>query len=144
MPLAVVFSHGNAVPAVISEPTDDAMLRALEALQDAPTLPDTHAARMWLLSQPVPSGLYDNPTEAKASIAQFLALDPEMSGDEMQSIRKGLGLSRAAFATLLGFGGNDNTRHKHVFDMENGKKTIMPEKARRARAIAAADQLAAE
>lgn len=60
-----------------------------------------------------------------------------MEGAELRSIREALGMTRAEFAEALGFKGNDNTRHKQIFEMESGAKPIMSERARAARALAA-------
>lgn len=40
------------------------------------------------------------------------------------TIRQQLGLTRAQFARALGYTGNDNTCHKQIWEMENGKKPI--------------------
>lgn len=66
-----------------------------------------------------------------------------MSGDEMKGIREALKMSRADFAAAIGFKGNPNTRNKDIFDMEIGKKPIMPVRARNARALFADRELEA-
>jgi hypothetical protein len=41
-----------------------------------------------------------------------------LAGATVATARKALGMGRAQFATALGMGGNDNTRHKSIHDIE--------------------------
>ncbi|WP_299686650.1 hypothetical protein [uncultured Tateyamaria sp.] len=118
MPVAIVMSNGSAIPAVLSENTESALLDALRNLSDAPALKTAHEARQWLQSLPAPSGWFGSPTEARAHVQRMHEPVPAPSGDEVRHARESLSMSRADFATALGFGGNTNTRHKLMHDIE--------------------------
>ncbi|WP_146620007.1 hypothetical protein [Acuticoccus sediminis] len=140
MPVAIVFHDDGTVPALFSEKSDKLLAARIGALPGAPPNADIASLRAWLASLPDPSGWFGSVEEAKAYVARVRA-EHVMGKDELRSIREATGLSRAAFGEALGFGGNDNTRHKQVFEMESGAKPIMPERARRARALFAENEL---
>lgn len=140
MPVAIAVFDDGTIPAVLSRDDAGALVRALHALRPAPVLPDEGAARRWLAGLPPPSGWFEDAAEARAHLARLRA-DEAMPPAELAAIRGTLGLSRAAFGAAIGYQGNDNTRHKQVWEMEQGDKPIPAAKARAARALAAEAKL---
>lgn len=135
MPTAIVILPG-AIPGIYEERTNDLLLARLRKLKPAPKLDDIAAAKTWLRTLPLPSGWFASAAEAKAFADQCAAERARpMTGGELREIRETLGLTREAFAEDLGFTGNSNTAHKQIYEMENGAKPIMPERALRARAL---------
>lgn len=141
MPVAVVVSTAGAMPAIFSEPDDAALVARLGSVRDAPALDGPDGARAWLARMPWPSGWYASTDDALARIRQVTLVEP-MTGAEVAAARSALGLSRAAFASAIGFGGNDNTRHKHVWQVERGDIQLSLEATRRLRAVLAERQIA--
>ncbi|MGH1415362.1 MAG: hypothetical protein ACRBB0_17875 [Pelagimonas sp.] len=119
MPIAIVMSQSGAIPAIIAEDTTADLVAALTALADAPDLANEGAARLWLQSLPQPSGWFKTAEEARAHVQRMKEDVPILPGAEIAAAREALGLGRAQFASALGMGGNDNTRHKAIFDIEN-------------------------
>lgn len=58
-----------------------------------------------------------------------------MTGDDMRTIRAGLGLTRVQFARAIGYRGNDDTCQKSVEEYEKEKREIPPWIATRVRAL---------
>lgn len=133
MPVAIIVLEGQ-LPAIIQERTNAELINRLNELTDAPHMEDVSAARNWLQSLPFPSGWFLNAEIAKMHVRQG-ARPATMSPVELTTIRESLHLSRADFAERIGYKGNPNTRHKQIFELEQGIKPIMPEKARAARAL---------
>lgn len=144
MPIAIIFRADGTIPAILSERSDDLLAARVASLSGAPQGASIAETRTWLFSLPEPSGWFASTEEAQAHMARLREDGPAMSGDELRRIRDSLDMGRAEFGTALGFNGNDNTRHKQVFEMEAGAKPIMPERARRARALYATTKLAPE
>ncbi|MCF3935023.1 hypothetical protein L1787_16585 [Acuticoccus sp. M5D2P5] len=136
MPIAIVFREDGSIPAIYSEKTDALLAARLGELPGAPEKADAKTLRAWLYTLPEPSGWFASVDEARSLLARSRQ-EPAMQKDELRHIRETLGMTRAEFADALGFKGNDNTRHKQVFEMESGSKPIMPERARRARSLLA-------
>jgi hypothetical protein len=137
MPVVIVVLP-EALPAILVEATDDALLARIASLRGAPTFEAPDKARAWLATLPLPSGWFASEADAGAFVSQCKT-PQAMTPKELAAIRSATGLSRDAFAKAIGYAGNSNTRHKQIFDMENGKKAIMPDKALRVRALAALD-----
>lgn len=149
MPVAIVMSQEGAIPALLMEDTADALVKALAGLAEAPALEGEDAARIWLQGLPAPSGWFNTPAEASAHVKRIHQPAPILSGRTVQEAREALGMSRAAFASALGIGGNDNTRHKSIFEIENeslnrssGRPRILnPNAVERLKALMAQNQL---
>jgi hypothetical protein len=142
MPIAIVYRAGGAIPAILSEASDELLAARIATLPNTPSAASVPAVREWLATLPEPSGWFATIGEAQAHMARLRDDGPTMSGDELRRIRESLDMGRAEFGAALGFAGNENTRHKQVFEMEAGTKPIMPERARRARALYASAQIA--
>lgn len=140
MPLAILAVSGDPDVSILNGTTVDEVLDALREIADVSGLDTPDIARRWLLTQPAPSGWYETLAEARAAVDQSRRQDP-MSADEFARIRAELGLARAQFADALGFQGSANTRHKQIWEMEKGRKPILPERARLARAALALEKL---
>ncbi|MBT3142926.1 hypothetical protein KL867_17795 [Ruegeria litorea] len=119
MPVAIVMSNHGAIPAVLMEDTAAALIKRLQSLEGTPELKTDDQARQWLQEQPHPSGWFSTPSEARAHVKRTHEATPVLSGEEVSTARKALGMSREEFATALGYGGNSNTRHKLIFEIEN-------------------------
>lgn len=118
MPIAIVMSLQNAIPAILAEDTAQELVARLQGLQEAPELADEAAARIWLQSLPAPSGWFVSIEEAKAHVKRYHEAVPIIPGATIREAREALGMPRDAFAEALGIGGNPNTRHKTIFDIE--------------------------
>ena len=140
MPLALILRDGPGGCALVSGETDDALLAALGSRVALSPPGSVEEAQRWLCSLPAPSGWYVSASAARAALAQALRQD-DMSGADLAAIRGELGLPRARFAEALGFQGSDNTRHKQIWEMEKGRKPILPERARLARTLLALARL---
>jgi DNA-binding XRE family transcriptional regulator len=142
MPVAILISQGEVVPAVLVEKNADSLLQTLNALATTPALETVTEARVWLMEQPDPSGWFDSMSEANAYFDR-LDQSPNFAPDDVKEARAILGLTRENFAEKLGYGGNSNTRHKTIFDIEKGRNSKGDEKklnvngARRLRALLA-------
>ena len=134
--VAIVVSKGDTVPAIFCEETLAALLARLNTLKAAPSMSGVGEARKWLAPLPAPSGWFLSMDEAHAFVDR-MKRSQDVTATEVQNARELLGLSRAAFATRIGFGGNDNTRHKTIFEIENGKKRLNSERTRELRAVLA-------
>lgn len=138
MPVAILFNAQNITPRIFSEDTDDALLERLNALGEAPPLSSVEDAELWLESLLSPSGWFSSIAAAQAHLSRVLSEEaPDMTGAEVREAREGMGLTRAAFALKLGYGGNDNTRHKAIFEVEIGKKPLNIERCLKLRALIA-------
>jgi len=73
---------------------------------------------LWLQVLPAPSGWFGTADEARAHVKRTHQAAPILPDKIVQDAREQLGLSRAAFASRLDKGGNDNTRHKSIFEIE--------------------------
>ena len=62
-----------------------------------------------------------------------------MTGDEFQSIRMELGLSRREFAVALGYEGSGDTNFKAIKQLEMGKRNVSADIERRALALRAGE-----
>lgn len=119
MPVAIVMSQAGAIPAVLMENTVAELVERLQGLQEAPDLKNADQARQWLQELPAPSGWFNTPKEARAHVRRIHQDVPSLPGEEIRAAREALGLTREDFATRLGYGGNKNTRHKLIFEIEN-------------------------
>lgn len=137
MKIAIVYAPEAALPSIFYGKTMSAILDQLRGIAFAPELPDEIAARRWLAALPEPSGLFLSTEEAAGHLARIReARDPGLAPDDVAKVRETLRLSRAAFAEAIGFGGNANTRHKLIWEIENGKKPISAAMATKIRALA--------
>lgn len=151
MPVAIIVSENDAIPAIFAEDTSRALLDALKRLSEAPALKTEHEARLWLQSLPAPSGWFGSTQEAKLHVQRIHQDVPILPGAEVARARQALGLGRAEFAKKLGIGGNDNTRHKTIFDIEreainksSGKPRVLnPNAVQRLKALMAENGLGA-
>lgn len=149
MPVAIVMSENEAIPAILSEATAADLVGALAGLKEAPSLGSEEAAREWLQGLPAPSGWFATVEEARAHVKRIHQPVPVLPGAVIQAAREALGLTRAEFASKLGIGGNPNTRHKTIFDIENeainnssGKPRVLnPNATERLKALMAESQL---
>jgi len=139
MPVIIIIRE-DVIPAILMEETESKMLNALNGLADTPHLASIQDAKEWLAQFQQPSGWYDSPALAKAEIAR-LKDGERLSGVFVREARELLGLSRAAFATAIGYGGNDNTRHKTMFQVEGGEKSLSPQASRILRGLLAKKSL---
>ena len=139
MPVAIVVLE-DQLPAILRERTERGLLAALDQLVDAPHIESSAEAIEWLSTLAYPSGWFHSIAAAKAHIEG----NPEhtMDGTELKNIRTKIGETRANFALKLGYRGNENTRHKQIFELETNKKPIMPDRADKARALVAEVELA--
>lgn len=137
MPVAIVISTDEVIPAVIEESSESALLSRLRSLTNAPHLDNAATAKEWLFSLPQPSGWYDTPAAALAYLRRAQQDEPALSGDDVKRARETLGLARNEFAARLGFGGNDQTRHSAIFKIEKGERPIGTTAAQRLRALLA-------
>lgn len=142
MPIAIVVQTDGTIPAVLEEATEPQLLDRLRGLARAPALASIGDAREWLAALPPPSGWFLSTAEAQAHVERFRR-EEEMAPTELAAIRDRVGMTRVQFAQALGYTGNDNTCHKQVWEMEQGKKPISAAKARIARALLAATAMAA-
>ena len=137
MPIAIIIAPDNIVPAIVAEETPAALVTRLRGFVFAPGLPDEQAARLWLQTLPEPSGWFADVAEARAHLARAASGAQDMTGSEVAEAREVLGLTRAELASAIGFGGNDNTRHKHIWEVETGQRRLNPDATRRLRALVA-------
>lgn len=139
MPIAIVFTGADVVPGIFKRDTDADLLKDLAGLQGAPALRDVVAAKEWLVSLPEPSGWFDTAKEALAH-TERLKDQARAGGDEVKAARAALGgLGRDKFADLVGIGGNKNTRHKFIYEVEIGKTLLSIHATRSMRALLAQD-----
>ncbi|MEM8554777.1 MAG: hypothetical protein AAGF71_08110 [Pseudomonadota bacterium] len=143
MPVAIVTNTEGWTMYVVSGTSDRDVLLGLVGVPGVPELISEVQARLWLLDLPLPSGWYYNHDEAHARLQQIKRNDP-MEGGELAAIRSQVAQTRAEFALAIGFKGSANTRHKQIWEMENGRKPIMPERARAARMLLATVRLGAK
>lgn len=142
MKLAILFTNQNAMPSIFHAEAMSDLLDQLRAVRGAPDLPDEAAAREWLATLHEPSGLFLSMAEAKAHLARVReARSADLTPEDVQGIRDELKMSRADFADAIGFGGNTNTRHKLIWEVENGRKPITQVMASKIRALAAEGRL---
>ena len=79
----------------------------------------------WLLTQPRPSGWYA--TRAAAIEESARTANPEkrevfmLTPKSVRAARQALGMTKVQFGKALGFGGNQNTVNKAVYDIEHKK-----------------------
>ncbi|MEP3778559.1 MAG: helix-turn-helix transcriptional regulator [Shimia thalassica] len=59
------------------------------------------------------------------------------SGKAVSEARDALSMSRADFAEAIGYAGNPNTRHKTIWEIEKGEKSLRPDAVRALRALLA-------
>jgi len=97
------------------EETAAALIARKQVLTESPALQNEDTARLWLQELPAPSGWFSTADEARAHVKRTHQAAPILPGKMVQDAREQLGLSRALFASRLGMGGNDNTRHKSFF-----------------------------
>lgn len=137
MPVAIALLPGGIIPGIFADDSADALLATLRGLTGAPALPDVAAARAWLLTLAEPSGWFDTLAEAHAHLDRLQADDPPMTAADVRHAREVLDLGRADFADAIGFVGNQNTRNKTIWEIENGQKVLGPKPTRRLRALLA-------
>lgn len=141
MPVALLILDSQAEPIILTAPSDAHLLDLLQERGFGPSFTSCEEAALWLWNQPYPSGWYRSSEEAKARILQDRTVNG-MRAEELAGIRMVLAMSRARFADELGFSGTANTRHKQIWEMEQARKPILPERARAARALIALTRLA--
>lgn len=149
MPIALVFTKGGAIPAVLQEDTADALVKALGGLQEAPALKNEEEARIWLQQLPMPSGWFASIEEARAHLKRWKEETPPLTKEEVQEARKNLGMSQTEFATAIGIGGNPDTRRRFITAVEKGEiqpktsapRTLSIDATRRLRALMAENGL---
>lgn len=140
MPVAIVYTGPDVIPGVFTDDDPEALRKVITGLPAAPNLPDVVSARLWLAGLPEPSGWFETAAEAFAHTERLKA-QARATASEVVAARDNLGLSRAAFADRIGIGGNDNTRHKFIFEVEKGKKELSVAATRAMRALLAEDAL---
>ncbi len=136
MPVAIVIWDSDVIPAVLMEKTDSDLLASLRAMKHSPDISDVNAARAWLSTLPAPSGWYTDTAAAMAETAR-MRNDDRMTGEPVAVARNALGLSRAELAERIGYNGNSNTRHKTMFEVEKGDKSLSPQATRALRGLLA-------
>lgn len=136
MPVAIVMSKSDVIPAILSQDAPEKLLAAINALTESPALQTEADARNWLNTLPMPSGWYATPEDALTA-ARRLRQSERLGGAVVAEARAALGLSRADFAEAIGYGGNSNTRHKTIFEVEKGLKTLSDAASRALRALMA-------
>ena len=114
MPIAIVMSRGNVVPAIIHQETIGGLIDALNGLSECPEVNSEIAAKEWLMQLPELSGWYNHINEARAAIQRLKRDQEVMSPKEVSDAQKHLGLSNSEMAELLGIGGNPNTKKTEV------------------------------
>lgn len=139
MPIAIILSPGDVIPAILSYEKDAELLAALRNLTFSPILEDVQAAREWLQTLDEPSGWFGSMTEANAYLHR-LERESEISASGVTAARKKLGMSMEAFAAALGMGGNENTRAKRIWEIEAGRARLNPMATRKLRALLARRQ----
>ncbi|AUQ92777.1 putative transcriptional regulator (plasmid) [Phaeobacter inhibens] len=132
MPIAIAFSNGGTIPAIIQEATAADLVKALDGLKEAPTLQTEEQAREWLQTLPMPSGWFETISEAKAHLARWKEPTPLLTKEQVRAAREDLGMSQADFAAAVGIGGNPDTRRRYMVGVERGE--IQP-KTNAARAL---------
>lgn len=135
MPIAIVMSRGNVVPAIIHQDTSGGLIDALNGLSECPGVNSEIAAKEWLMQLPEPSGWYDHMNEARAAIQRLKRDQEVMTPKEVADAQKHLGLSNAEMADLLGIGGNPNTKKTEVDKIKTGRRSLEPERTRKLQAI---------
>lgn len=133
MPIAIVFADNDIMPSIWREKTEALLLESLKDIGFAPELLDVNSAREWLTTLPEPSGWFATAQEA-ANYIDRLKRENCATAKEVSSAREKLGLSRADFAEAIGIGGNSNTRHKTIYEIEKGKFLLSASASRRLRA----------
>ena len=144
MPIAIVMSRGDIVPAVIHQDTSGGLIDALNELSECPGINSEIAAKEWLMQLPEPSGWYNHINEARAAIQRLKRDQEVMSPKEVADAQKHLGLSNAEMADLLGIGGNPNTKKTEVDKLKTGRKKMGPERTRKLQAILSEYSLGAD
>lgn len=150
MPVAIIMSMQNRVPAIIQEDTALALVERLNTLEEANNLNGIHEAQEWLQTLPWPSGWFDTAKAAHDHVQRAHQGVEILSGEFIRKAREKLGMSRAAFADAIGMGGNANTRHKQIHEIENEKinpssgrpRVLNPNATLRLRALLAEHELA--
>ena len=136
MPIAIVVAPGEIIPAVLANDTEADLLATLRGLVFAPALANVQAAREWLLTLEEPSGWFGSGAEVTAYLDRF-DRSADLTPQEIATARKALGLSLEALAEAVGIGGNDNTRSKRMWEIENGRAKLNPQATRKLRALLA-------
>lgn len=134
MPVAIVMPENGIMPAIIHETDAQDLLNRLGQLK--PPIPhgSREEAAAHLATMAEPSGWFESIKHANAYLDR-IERSADMSGDEIRSAREEMEMTRADFAESLGIGGNSNTRHKEVFEIENGRKRLNPQRTRALRAM---------
>jgi len=140
MPVAIVLSQEGRIPAIFSETSDAALLDALRSVVDAPPLGGVNDAKEWLAQMPEPSGWFDTARLALLHTERLKA-SARAGGDEVREARSRLGVGRAEFASAIGIGGNSNTQHKFIYEVERGAKDLSAPATRAMRALLAEAEL---
>lgn len=146
MPIAIIVTDA-AIPAIIEEQTDAALLAAIDALAITPNGMDIELTKAWLAARLRPSGWYAGRAEAQSAAlaAARTKRAADLSPEDIKDARKSLGMSRVAFGQALGFGGNPNTVNKTVYELETDpRKNLRPEKQEILFGLLAAQELAGE
>ena len=121
MPVAIVISRNDVIPALHFETSVVALVQRLQSHVEAPELASEQDARLWLLSLPQPSGWFETIAEAKAYAERLKESVPILSGETVRAARLALGFGPAEFAEQLGYGGSQNTRNKSIWQIETSQ-----------------------
>ena len=135
MPIAIVISRGNVIPAIIHQDTSGGLIDALNGMSECPGVNSEIEAKEWLMQLPEPSGWYSQINEARAVIQRLKRDQEVMSPKEVSDAQKHLGLSNAEMAELLGIGGNPNTKKTEVNKIKTCRRSLGPERTRKLQAI---------
>jgi len=135
MPIAIVMSRGNIIPAIIRQDTNNCLIGALNGLSECPGVISVISAKEWLMQLPEPSGCYEHINEAKAAVQRLKRDQEVMSRKEVSDAQKLLGLSNAEMAELLDIGGNQNTKKTEVDKIKTGRRSLGPERTRKLQAV---------
>ena len=135
MPIAIVMSRGNIIPAIIRQDTNSCLIDALNGLSECPGVTSVITAKEWLMPLPEPSGCYEHINEAKAAVQRLKRDQEVMSRKEVSDAQKLLGLSNAEMAELLDIGGNQNTKKTEVDKIKTGRRSLGPERTRKLQAV---------
>jgi len=133
MPIGIIISD-TAIPTIIEETNDQNLFNAIRALKICPNFENIQELKTWLNSLPQPAGWYATRAGAKAAAQRAANHKPAQSltkvdvAELVKETRAILGISRVEFGRQLGFNGNDNTVNKTVYELEQQKANLRPEK----------------
>ena len=118
MPVAIVISRNEIIPAIYQHSSVVALVQHLQDHVESPDLTSETDARLWLLSLPQPSGWFETPAEAQAHVEQMKEKEPILSGATVRAARDFLGLTQTQLAKAVGIGGNEQTQRSAIEKIE--------------------------